>query len=134
MLQRRLDRPRQEATTLRPGDDRRRTVVHARARWSGSSVARHPGVRRSHHLGPRGLISQIQVGASPRGGLALVQLARAQAVLEQRDFVIPDHVKRVAIPALAHRITLRPELWGRGRSSPDDVMNSLLDCSACPAH
>ena len=67
--------------------------------------------------------AQIQVGASPRGGLALVQLARAQALLEQRDFVIPDDVKRVAVPALAHRITLRPELWVRQVRS-DDVIAS----------
>jgi MoxR-like ATPase len=70
--------------------------------------------------------SQIQVGSSPRGGLALVQLARGQAVLQQRDYVIPDDVKAVAVPALAHRITLRPELWVRQVSS-DDVVARLLD-------
>ena len=69
--------------------------------------------------------SQIQVGASPRGGLALVQLARGQALLEQRDYVIPDDVKSVAVPALAHRITLRPELWVR-QVSADDVVARLL--------
>jgi MoxR-like ATPase len=68
---------------------------------------------------------QVQVGASPRGGLALVQLARGQALLSQRDYVIPDDIKRVAVPALAHRVTLRPELWVRQVSS-DDVMTRLL--------
>ena len=68
---------------------------------------------------------QIQVGASPRGGLALVQLARGQALLQQRDFVIPDDIKYVAVPALAHRITLRPELWVR-QVSADDVVGRLL--------
>jgi MoxR-like ATPase len=68
---------------------------------------------------------QIQVGASPRGGLALVQLARAQAVLHQRDYVIPDDIKQIAAPALAHRITLRPELWVR-QVSADSVVTSLL--------
>jgi len=68
---------------------------------------------------------QIQVGASPRGGLALVQLARGQALLRQRDYVIPDDIKQVAVPALAHRITLRPELWVR-RVSADDVVARLL--------
>jgi len=68
---------------------------------------------------------QIQVGASPRGGLALIQLARGQAVLQQRDYVIPDDVKNVAVPALAHRITLRPELWVR-QVQPDDVISGLL--------
>ena len=68
---------------------------------------------------------QIQVGASPRGGLALVQLARGQALLSRRDFVIPDDIKHVAVPALAHRITLRPELWVR-QVSADDVVGRLL--------
>jgi MoxR-like ATPase len=69
--------------------------------------------------------AQIQVGASPRGGLALVQLARGQALLQRRDYVIPDDVKAVAVAALAHRITLRPELWVR-QVSPDDVVARLL--------
>jgi MoxR-like ATPase len=69
--------------------------------------------------------AQIQVGASPRGGLALVQLARAQALLRMRDFVIPDDIKGVAVPALAHRITLRPELWVR-QVRADDVVARLL--------
>ena len=68
---------------------------------------------------------QIQVGASPRGGLALVQLARGQALLHQRDYVVPDDIKRVAVPALAHRITLRPELWVR-QVSADDIVSRLL--------
>ncbi len=68
---------------------------------------------------------QIQVGASPRGALALVQLARGQALLRMRDYVIPDDIKSVAVPALAHRITLRPELWVRQVSS-DDVVTRLL--------
>ena len=70
--------------------------------------------------------AQIQVGASPRGGLALIQLARGQALLQQRDYVVPDDVKRIAVPALAHRITLRPELWVRKVSS-DDVIAGVLD-------
>jgi MoxR-like ATPase len=68
---------------------------------------------------------QIQVGASPRGGLALMQLARGQALLRQRDYVIPDDIKGIAVPALAHRITLRPELWVR-QVSADDVVARLL--------
>ena len=74
---------------------------------------------------------QIQVGASPRGGLALVQLARGQAVLNQRDYVIPDDIKQVAVPALAHRVTLRPELWVRQVSS-DDLVARLLAAVPTP--
>jgi len=69
--------------------------------------------------------SQIQVGASPRGGLFLVQLARGQAVLRGRDYVIPDDIKSVGVPALGHRITLRPELWVR-KVSPEDVISRIL--------
>jgi MoxR-like ATPase len=74
---------------------------------------------------------QIQVGASPRGGLAIVQLARGQALLQLRDYVIPDDIKNVAVPALAHRITLRPELWVR-KVSPDDVVSGLLSAVPTP--
>ena len=75
--------------------------------------------------------AQIQVGASPRGALALVQLGRAQAVVRQRDYVIPDDVKSIAVPALAHRITLRPELWVR-QVSADDVVARLLTTVPTP--
>ena len=75
--------------------------------------------------------AQVQVGASPRGGLALVQLARGQALLHQRDYVIPDDIKQVAVPALAHRVTLRPELWVR-QVSADDVVARLLAAVPTP--
>jgi len=75
--------------------------------------------------------SQVQVGASSRGGLALLQLARGQALLNQRDYVVPDDIKQVAVSALAHRITLRPELWVRQVSS-DDVMTKLLSAVPTP--
>ena len=74
---------------------------------------------------------QIQVGASPRGGLALAQLARGQALLSRRDYVIPDDIKQVAVPALAHRVTLRPELWVR-QVSADDVVARLLTTVPTP--
>ena len=54
---------------------------------------------------------RVQVGSSPRGTLALLKLSRGRAALQGRDFVTPDDVKAVAVPALAHRLTLRPELW-----------------------
>jgi MoxR-like ATPase len=74
---------------------------------------------------------QIQVGASPRGGLALLQLSRAQALLAKRDYVIPDDIKHIAVPALAHRVTLRPELWVR-QVSADDVVSRLLGSVPTP--
>jgi MoxR-like ATPase len=57
---------------------------------------------------------RVEVGASPRGSLALLKLSRARALMEGRDFVVPDDVKSLAGPALAHRIIVRPEPWIRG--------------------
>ncbi|MDF9815119.1 MoxR-like ATPase [Streptomyces sp. SPB162] len=74
---------------------------------------------------------QIQVGASPRGGLALVQLARARAVLDGRDYVTPEDVKALVVPALAHRVTLRPELWVR-QINADDVIAEVARSVAAP--
>ncbi len=54
---------------------------------------------------------RLSVGASPRGSLALMKLARAKAAVGGRDFFVPGDVQAIAIPALAHRLTLRPELW-----------------------
>jgi MoxR-like ATPase len=68
----------------------------------------------------------VQVGASPRGSLALLKLARCRAALSGRDYATPDDVKAVAVPALAHRLSLRPELWVERRRS-DDVVRELLD-------
>ncbi len=76
--------------------------------------------------------SSIQVGASPRGSLALLKLSRCRAALDGRDFVTPDDVKAVAVPALAHRLTLRPELWVQ-RVSPEDIVRERLETVATPA-
>ncbi|MGV0791967.1 AAA family ATPase [Mycolicibacterium sp. XJ1819] len=68
---------------------------------------------------------QIAVGASPRAELDLVQLARARALLLGRDYVIPEDVKSLAVPAMAHRVSLRPEMWVR-RVQGSDVVEELL--------
>ncbi len=75
--------------------------------------------------------NRVQVGASPRGSLALMKLARARAALSGRDFVTPDDVKNVAIPALGHRIILRPELWVQDVRG-DDVVEECLDTVPTP--
>jgi MoxR-like ATPase len=74
----------------------------------------------------------VQVGASPRGTLALLKLSRGRALLEGRDFVTPDDVKAVAVPALAHRLMLRPELWVQ-RVSPDRIVQDVLERVPTPA-
>jgi MoxR-like ATPase len=68
---------------------------------------------------------QIAVGASPRAELDIVQLARARSLLLGRDYVIPEDVKALAVPAMAHRITLRPEMWVR-QVRNSDVVEDLL--------
>jgi MoxR-like ATPase len=72
------------------------------------------------------------VGASPRGSLALLKVSRCRAALAGRDFVTPDDVKAVAVPALAHRLMLRPELWVQ-RLSADDVVREVLETVPTPA-
>jgi MoxR-like ATPase len=68
----------------------------------------------------------VQVGASPRGSLALLKLSRCRAAVHGRDYVRPDDVKALAVPALAHRLALRPELWVQ-RLRPGDIVLALLD-------
>jgi MoxR-like ATPase len=68
---------------------------------------------------------QVTVGASPRGTLAVVQLARGHAALAGREYVTPEDVKAVAVPALAHRLVLRPEMWVR-QVTGEDVARKVL--------
>jgi len=74
----------------------------------------------------------VMVGASPRGALALMQASRARALLRGRDYVVPEDVKAVAIPALAHRLVLEPETWLR-RITPAHVLAEVLDLVAAPS-
>ncbi len=64
-------------------------------------------------------------GAGPRGSLGLVRAARAYAILQARDFVLPDDIRAIAEPVLRHRLTLAPELLIEGRK-PDDVLKAIL--------
>ena len=75
---------------------------------------------------------RLQVGASPRGTLALLKLSRAHAALRGRDYVTPEDVKAIAVPALAHRLMLRPELWVQ-RIRPEDVVRETLETVPTPA-
>ncbi|MGC1183596.1 MAG: MoxR family ATPase [Candidatus Dormiibacterota bacterium] len=74
----------------------------------------------------------IEVGASPRGSLALLKLSRARAALEGRDFVTPEDVKSVAVPALSHRLSLRPELWVQRIDAQDLVRECLASVPTPP--
>ncbi|MGH7903813.1 MAG: AAA family ATPase [Candidatus Dormibacteraceae bacterium] len=76
--------------------------------------------------------ARVQVGASPRGSLALLKLARCRAAIAGRDFVTPEDVKAIAVPALAHRLTLRPELWVQ-RLRAEDVVQECLESVPAPS-
>jgi MoxR-like ATPase len=67
----------------------------------------------------------IEIGSSPRGSIALLQAAKAYAVIDSRDFVIPEDIKSVAIPCLRHRIVLKPEIQIEG-TTEDEVLKSIL--------
>jgi MoxR-like ATPase len=73
----------------------------------------------------------VSIGAGPRGGIALVRCARAAALLAGRDFVTPDDVKSVALPALRHRIRISPELELEGQA-PDQVLTAVLERVEAP--
>ena len=76
---------------------------------------------------------KVLVGASPRGSLALMKLARARALVAGRDFVTPDDVKAVAVPALSHRLILRPEMWVQDVKDEDLVQECLAEVSTPPS-
>ncbi len=123
VLANRIDRAREEVEvdqiTDAPGLLQAQRVVEA--------VAVDPDVQRYCVALTRATreSNQVLLGASPRGSLALVLTARARAVIAGRDYVVPEDVKAVAVPALAHRITLKPEVWMRDVSSTDIVRSVL---------
>jgi MoxR-like ATPase len=68
---------------------------------------------------------QVEVGSSPRGSLALMRLSAARAAMYGRDFVLPDDIKEVAIPAIAHRLILAPDPWIKG-VKPASVVEGIM--------
>ena len=131
MLRRRLERGRDE-TELEPVVGGAELVelqealeqVHVSEPIEGYLVDVVAATRQSQRLA---------VGASPRGSIALLKLSRAKAALAGRDFVTPEDVKAVAIPALAHRLTLRPELWVQRVRGEDVVAEALESVPTPPA-
>ncbi len=73
----------------------------------------------------------VAVGASPRGSQSLVLLGRALAALDGREYVRPDDIKRIAVPVLAHRLTLTPQAWAQG-VDPAHIVSSLVSVVAVP--
>ena len=68
----------------------------------------------------------VRVGAGPRGGIALIRASRAAALMESREFVTPDDMKRMVLPVLRHRMLLSPELELEGRTA-DSVLEQLIE-------
>ncbi len=75
--------------------------------------------------------SLIGLGSSPRGSLAILHLSRAKAALAGRDFVTPEDVKAVAVPALAHRILLKSDTWLVGTKA-EEIVRGILDETKAP--
>ena len=126
VLARRLDRRREEITLDRVTDAAGLAAVQAAVETVrvDESVGRYcvelAAATREH--------PEVLTGSSPRGSLALVLTSRAFAVLRGRDYVVPEDVKAVARSVLAHRITVRPELWmtdASGRRVVDQVLDSV---------
>jgi len=129
ILQRRLDRKQDEITL----DNLSSAEELLSMREAAENVIVHPDIEKyivSIVAGTR-KHQNIHVGASPRGSLALVKLARANAAIEGRDFVIPDDVKTFAVAALAHRLILSPELWSK-RVTELDIVESIVNLTPVP--
>ena len=130
MLARRLER-RLDEVDLRPVIDRE-TLLEMQQAIEAVHVDESIGRYVVELVGATRESPSVSVGSSPRGSLALVKLSRCRAALAGRDFVTPDDVKNVAIPALAHRLVLRPELWVQRRTGAD-VVQEVLDQVPTPA-
>ena len=130
MLARRLER-RVDEVDLRPVIDRE-TLLEMQQAIEAVHVDESIGRYVVELVGATRESPSVSVGSSPRGSLALVKLSRCRAALAGRDFVTPDDVKNVAIPALAHRLVLRPELWVQRRTGAD-VVQEVLDQVPTPA-
>ncbi len=130
MLERRLDRARDEIE-LRQVIDRAGVEALQQA-IEQVHVSKAIGYYVVDLVASTRVSSRVQVGSSPRGSLAVMKLARAHAALRGRDFVTPEDVKAVAVPALGHRLMLRPELWVQ-RVRPEDVVREALETVPTPA-
>ncbi|MBA2385048.1 MAG: MoxR family ATPase [Actinobacteria bacterium] len=130
VLSRRLERHEDEVE-LEPVIDGT-TLLELQAAIEGVHVGPVVGGYIVELVGATRTSSSTAVGASPRGSLAILKLARCKAAVAGRDFVTPDDVKAVAVPALAHRLMLKPELWVQ-RLSADDVVRDILESVPTPA-
>ena len=130
MLDRRLERAVDDVQ-LEPVTDRR-GLVEMQEAIEQVHVSEAVGAYMVDVVSSTRASQRVQVGASPRGSLALLKLARCKAAMQGRDFVTPEDVKAVAVPALSHRLMLRPELWVQ-QVRPEDVVRESLQTVPTPA-
>jgi MoxR-like ATPase len=133
----------EEQEILRRRRERRQEEVLLRQITQGKQVLEMRQAVETVHVEPdlegyiASLVSEtrrdrrVAVGASPRGSLAFLKMARAQAALEGREYVIPDDIKRFGMPVLSHRLILQPEYW-MARKVTDEVINDVFDRVAVP--
>ena len=129
VLDRRVERG-EDDVELRPVVDRE-TLLEMQAAIEGVHVADSVRGYCVDIVAATRASQSAAVGASPRGSLALLKLARGRAALSGRDYVLPDDVKGVAVAALAHRLVLRPELWVQ-KISAEDVVREVLETVPTP--
>jgi MoxR-like ATPase len=130
LLERRLERATDEIRLERVTD--REGLVQMQRSIEQVHVSEEIGTYVVDIVGATRASQRVQVGASPRGSLALLKLSRCRAALAGRDFVTPEDVKAVAVPALSHRLMLKPELWVQ-RVRPEDVVREALESVPTPA-
>jgi MoxR-like ATPase len=130
VLQRRMERRREEAVL--PAVVDAATLLAMQASLEDVTVEDSIGRYMVSLTGATREHGHVLVGASPRGSLALMLLSRARAALAGRDYVIPEDVKKVAVPALSHRLTLKPEVWLR-RVDPASVVTDIVAKTPTPA-
>lgn len=135
--------PLDEQEILRRRRERKQDAVEISQVMSAETLLSLRGVVETVHIEPDleryivGIVhvtrndKRVAVGASPRGSLALLKLASAQAALDGRDYVIPDDIKRYYHSALVHRIILEPEFWMKRRAA-EDILDDLVQTVPVP--
>ena len=130
LLARRLERGEDEVE-LGPVVDAATLIAMQRAVEQVHVAERDRRLHRRPRRPRRATSQRLAVGASPRGSLALLKLVAREGGARGRDFVVPEDVKAIAVPALAHRLTLRPELWVQ-RVRGEDVVAEALETVPTP--
>jgi MoxR-like ATPase len=102
-------------------------VAAAREIFVEESVTRYVVALLRHTRADR----HLALGASPRSGIALLRLAKARALVERREYVLPEDVRELAVSALSHRLLLAPEARSAGLR-PDDVVRVALEGTPVP--